>query len=101
MTDLVGYIYSGLIFTGGAIGYFKAGSTASLLAGTIFSAAAGLGAYLASNNPKNVVFALLVAVVLLMVMGSRFSKSGKFMPAGLISFLSLLMIIRYGLRLIQ
>lgn len=106
MTDVLGYAYGLTVFTGGAIGYMKgkkrksiscwiwicnnnmfytykqAGSTASLLAGTIFGLLAALGAY-----TQNVKLSLIVSLVLLYVMGSRFYRGGKFMPAGLVSIL--------------
>ncbi|ORY98737.1 transmembrane protein 14C-like protein [Syncephalastrum racemosum] len=101
MTDYLGYAYSALILAGGLVGYFKAGSTASLVSGTVFSLAAAGGAVQVSNNPRNVTFALIVSVALLISMGIRFNKTGKFMPAGLVSLLSLLMALRYGSRLVQ
>ncbi|KAI9488749.1 transmembrane protein 14C-like protein [Zychaea mexicana] len=101
MTDYLGYGYSALILVGGAVGYFKAGSLASLISGAVFGLAAGAASYQVSNNPKNVVFALVVSVLLLISMGIRFNKTGKFMPAGLITVLSLLMSLRYGSRLLQ
>ena len=42
-----------------------AGSTASLVSGTVFGLAAGFGSYQVSNNPKNVVFALGNEIALL------------------------------------
>ncbi|KAL0089275.1 transmembrane protein 14C-like protein [Phycomyces blakesleeanus] len=101
MTDIYGYCYSTLIVLGGFMGYMKAGSQMSLLAGIIFGAAAGVGAYKASQEPGSVIIGLGVSLVLLLVMGLRFSKSGKFMPAGLVTLLSVLMVIRYGSRLIK
>ena len=41
---------------------------------------------------------LVTASVLLTVMGFRFYSSGKFMPAGLIAALSLLQVVRLGVR---
>ncbi|KAG0942418.1 hypothetical protein G6F61_005015 [Rhizopus arrhizus] len=77
-----------------------AGSTSSLLAGLIFGALAALGAYQVSQDSKNVTLALVVSLLLLVVMGTRFYKGRKWMPAGLVSLLSLLMVIRYASRLI-
>ncbi|RUS30061.1 transmembrane protein 14C-like protein [Jimgerdemannia flammicorona] len=87
MADFVGYAYAVVVFLGGLIGYVKAGSVASLASGAAFGVAAAYGAKLVSTNPKNVTLALAVSVALLLVMGFRFSKSGKFMPAGLVSLL--------------
>lgn len=59
----------------------------SLLAGVVFGSLAGLGAYQVSNDPKNVTLPLIVSLLLLIVMGSRFYRGRKFMPAGLVSLL--------------
>ncbi|ORX55096.1 transmembrane protein 14C-like protein [Hesseltinella vesiculosa] len=87
MTDYLGYVYSLIIFAGGIVGYAKAGSVASLVASTTFGSLSGYGAFLVSRDPRNVGFSIGVSLILLMVMGIRFSKSGKFMPAGLVSLL--------------
>ncbi|KAI8074900.1 transmembrane protein 14C-like protein [Gongronella butleri] len=100
MTDYLGYLYSLLVFSGGIVGYVKAGSVASLVASTTFGSLSAYGAYLVSRDPRNVAFSFVVCLALLIVMGVRFSKSGKFMPAGLVSVLSLVMVARYGLRLV-
>ncbi|KAJ9062045.1 Transmembrane protein 14C, variant 2 [Entomophthora muscae] len=65
----------------------------------MFGVLLGYGASRVSQNPKDVYLSLGLSVVLLVVMGSRFIKSGKFMPAGLISAVSLVMFGRYLLRL--
>ncbi|ORZ20395.1 transmembrane protein 14C-like protein [Absidia repens] len=101
MTDYLGYIYSLLVFSGGVVGYVKAGSVISLAASSTFGLAGAYGATLVSRDPKNVLFSLVVSLILLLIMGSRFSKSGKFMPAGLVSLLSLIMAARYGYRYLQ
>ncbi|KAL1930877.1 hypothetical protein VTP01DRAFT_10014 [Rhizomucor pusillus] len=87
MTDYLGYAYGALVFVGGAVGYLKAGSVASMASGSVFGLAAVAGAYQVSNNPKNVLFALVVSMILLVTMGFRYYNSGKFMPAGLVTLL--------------
>jgi uncharacterized membrane protein (UPF0136 family) len=54
-----------------------------------------------SQNPRNIHVALISSGVLLTVMGLRFYKTGKLMPAGLIAGLSLLQVARLGMRINQ
>ncbi|CAO3699663.1 unnamed protein product [Rhizopus stolonifer] len=100
MTDVLGYSYSAIVFAGGLVGFLKAGSLPSLLAGSIFGILAAFGAYQVSQDPKNVTLALVVSFILLLVMGKRFYNGRKFMPAGLVSILSILMVLRYATRLL-
>ncbi|RCH80094.1 Transmembrane protein 14C [Rhizopus stolonifer] len=83
MTDTLGYAYGLTVVTGGVVGYVKAGSVASLAAGGVFGGLAIAGAYQVSQNPRNVLLSLIVSLTLLFVMGSRFYRGRKFMPAGL------------------
>uniref|UniRef100_A0A3B5KIB1 Transmembrane protein 14C n=1 Tax=Takifugu rubripes TaxID=31033 RepID=A0A3B5KIB1_TAKRU len=52
--DWVGFTYAVLVTSGGLLGYVKAGSVASLAAGLLFGLFAALGAYMMSQNPKNI-----------------------------------------------
>ncbi|XP_061587012.1 transmembrane protein 14C-like [Cololabis saira] len=90
--DWSGLCYAALLAAGGVMGYVKAGSVTSLAAGLLFGLLAAVGAYLASQNPKNVWLSLGTAGTLLVVMGLRFLSSWKFMPAGLMALLSGLMV---------
>ncbi|RKP06259.1 transmembrane proteins 14C-domain-containing protein [Thamnocephalis sphaerospora] len=74
------------------------GSVASLASGVIFGSLMSWAAVRTSRNPADAYLALGLSVTLFLVMGSRFLKSGKVMPAGLVSVLSLIMAIRYGQR---
>lgn len=64
------------------IRYIAAGSTMSLLAGAIFGFLAAYGAYLDTK-----ILALINSLLLLSVMGPRFYRGRKFMPAGLVTLL--------------
>ncbi|KAK5889383.1 hypothetical protein CesoFtcFv8_015392 [Champsocephalus esox] len=92
--DWIGFIYAALVTTGGLIGYFKAGSGASLSAGLLFGLLAAVGAFLASQNPKHVWLSLGTSGTLAVVMGLRFLNSWKFMPAGLMTLASGLMLVK-------
>jgi uncharacterized membrane protein (UPF0136 family) len=80
MANTVLWIYIVLLLVGGLIGFYKAGSKASLIASVAFAAALILCAL-------NVIFQAYVAdlllVALLIVFALRLSKTKKFMPSGL------------------
>ncbi|XP_055509444.1 transmembrane protein 14C-like [Leucoraja erinacea] len=98
-TDWPGFGYAALVAAGGLLGYVKAGSVPSLAAGLLFGTAAGIGAYQITQNPKNVWLSLVVSGTLTGIMGMRFYNSRKFMPAGLVAGLSILMVGRLGLKM--
>ncbi|XP_031374680.1 protein FATTY ACID EXPORT 7-like [Punica granatum] len=84
--------YAALVAVGGVMGYLKSGSQKSLAAGGV---SAALLYYVYSQLPSRPVFAssigLGISAALLVVMGSRFKKSGKVFPAGVVSLVSLVM----------
>ncbi|KAI9298163.1 TMEM14-domain-containing protein [Neoconidiobolus thromboides FSU 785] len=99
--DYLGYAYAAIVAIGGSIGYIKAGSVPSLSMGLTFGGLLAYAANRVSKNQNDVYLSLALSLILLVVMGLRFSNSGKFMPAGLISALSLLMSIKYSLPLLK
>ncbi|XP_031490932.1 protein FATTY ACID EXPORT 2, chloroplastic-like [Nymphaea colorata] len=84
--------YAALVGAGGVAGFLKRGSKTSLAAGGV---SALLLFYVYTQLPTNPVFAssvgLGVSAALLGVMGSRFKKSGKMFPAGVVSIVSFIM----------
>lgn len=84
--------YAALVGIGGAMGYLKGGSQKSLIAGGL---SASVLYYVYTLLPSNPVLAssigLVLSASLLGVMGSRFKRSGKIFPAGVVSFTSLVM----------
>ncbi|XP_064617138.1 transmembrane protein 14C-like [Liolophura sinensis] len=101
MADIISIVYASVVAIGGIIGYVKAGSSMSLAMGLSCGGLMGIGAYQTSVDPRNIWLSLAVSALLTCVMGYRFSNSGKFMPAGLVASLSILMLIRFGSRLLQ
>ncbi|XP_027532085.1 uncharacterized protein LOC113964278 [Neopelma chrysocephalum] len=99
--DWFGFGYAALVTSGGLIGYVKAGSVPSLAAGLFFGGLAGLGAYQLSQNPNNIWLSLITSGTLSAIMGTRFYNSRKFMPAGLIAGVSLLMVGRLALKMLE
>lgn len=87
----------------GIIGYVKAQSTPSLIAGLVFGVILAVGAYLNSEKlfaHPNSYLLLVTCIILGVAMGYRFYKTQKFMPAGLITLLSAAMAIRFIVELI-
>jgi uncharacterized membrane protein (UPF0136 family) len=96
--DVVSAGYATLVAAGGLIGYLKAGSIPSLVAGLGFGSVLGVGAYMTSVDPDNYYLTMGTSAILGSFMGYRFLNSGKFMPAGLITLLSIGMIARFSVR---
>jgi len=96
--DVYSAIYAGTVLAGGVIGYAKAGSKPSLIAGITFGSLLGIGTYMTSVNINNYHLTLGTSAVLAGVMAKRSISSGKFMPAGLISALSTAMVLRCAYR---
>jgi uncharacterized membrane protein (UPF0136 family) len=87
-------IYAVLLAAGGFVGYSKAGSKPSLYAGVASAAATCLALALSFQNVGlGMALACLVAVLLAGFFGYRFAaKTRKFMPAGLLAVVSLIVL---------
>jgi uncharacterized membrane protein (UPF0136 family) len=87
-------IFGLLTIVGGVIGYAKAGSTISIIAGSISGILLLLAAFLL---PGNLAVGLALAAVVSILLAGRFVpafiKTGHLMPAGLMSVLSVIGII--------
>ncbi|MEY2497105.1 MAG: hypothetical protein QOD12_661 [Verrucomicrobiota bacterium] len=87
-------IFGLLTIVGGVIGFVKAGSTASIIAGSISGILLLVAAFLL---PQNLTAGLILAVVISILLAGRFVpaflKTGQAMPAGLMSVLSVLGVI--------
>ncbi|XP_029305612.1 transmembrane protein 14A [Cottoperca gobio] len=97
--DWIGFCYALAIAFGGYMGYTRKGSVMSLMAGIVFGGLSAYGAYNVSADPKDIKVSLLTSGVLSLVMGMRYKRSGKLLPAGIMSGLSLLMVFRLLLLL--
>ncbi len=87
-------IFGLLTIVGGVIGYVRAGSMASIIAGSISGILLLVAAFLL---PGNVVAGLAIAAVVSVLLAGRFvpafMKTGGFMPAGMMSILSVIGIV--------
>lgn len=98
--DLIGFGYAALVTIGSVLGYKRRGGVPSLIAGLSVGLLAGYGAYRVSNDKRDVKVSLFTAFFLATIMGVRFKRSKKVMPAGLVAGLSLMMILRLVLLLL-
>jgi uncharacterized membrane protein (UPF0136 family) len=99
-TAAVAIIYGLLVLAGGLMGYRKARSTPSLMAGLSFGIALVVsGFYVWHGERMGLKAALALSSALLIVMGIRFAKTKKFMPSGLVTILSLAALIVFALAL--
>lgn len=85
--------YGILILVGGVIGHLVAGSRASLIAGTLSGVLVLLSAWaIYKNKIWGKSTALILAILLDAFFTYRWMVTQKFMPAGMMSILSLLLI---------
>lgn len=87
---IVSLIYAVLLFVGGIIGFLKAGSPMSLIAG--ISSCILILAFLFVGKTKTELGYILISsisFILLIFFVFRFFKTHSFMPSGLMSILSL------------
>ncbi len=84
-------IYGILTIVGGLIGYLKAGSVISVVSGGIAGLLLLLAAWLLTTNQlAGLLIALIVSLLLAGRFVPKFISTGKIMPAGLMSLLSVL-----------
>jgi uncharacterized membrane protein (UPF0136 family) len=87
-------VFGLLTIVGGVMGYLKAGSTASLIAGSISGILLLVAAFLL---PNSLALGLALAAVVSIALAGRFipafMKTGQVMPAGLMAVLSVIGII--------
>lgn len=84
-------IYGILLIVGGVMGKVKGNSSASLVAGTLAGVAALIGFWKSLDDPMTgFMIGAMVGLMLTGIFISRFVRSRKFMPAGLILIMSLI-----------
>jgi uncharacterized membrane protein (UPF0136 family) len=87
-------LYALLLAAGGLIGYFKAGSRASLIAGMSSALAALLALCLWTRSSSlGIALGLILSIVLFVLFAYRYAvKTRKFMPNGLLAVVSLIVL---------
>jgi uncharacterized membrane protein (UPF0136 family) len=87
-------IFGLLTIAGGIIGYVKAGSTASIIAGSIAGVLLLVGAWLIPQNQiAGLALSAIISVLLLGYFVPKFMRTHAVMPAGMMSILSVIGIV--------
>ena len=94
VTRLYFFIFGALTIIGGIIGYVKAGSLPSIIAGAVTGVLLLIaGSLLSSHRLIGLATAFVVSVLLAAQFVPKFIRTGKLMPAGLMSILSVIGIV--------
>jgi uncharacterized membrane protein (UPF0136 family) len=87
-------VFGALTIIGGIAGYIKAGSVASIIAGSITGVLLLVAAFLLpEHRTVGLATALVVALLLAAQFAPKFLRTGRVMPAGMMSILSVIGII--------
>jgi len=82
--------YAALVLAGGVMGYAKAGSKPSLIAGAASAAVLLLAWGWSRSSVGGLWLGAVVALALCVVFGLRVKKTGKMMPSGMMLAISVL-----------
>jgi uncharacterized membrane protein (UPF0136 family) len=87
-------VFGALTIAGGIVGYVKAGSVASIIAGSITGVLLLVAAFLLPEHRTiGLATALIVSLLLAAQFAPKFLRTGRVMPAGMMSILSVIGII--------
>jgi len=87
-------VFGALTIIGGIIGYVKAGSTASIIAGAIAGILLFIAGWILPNNRTvGLAIAFIVSLLLATQFVPKLIRTAKMMPAGLMSILSVVGIV--------
>jgi len=91
LTRIFYFIFATLVMVGGVIGFIKAKSKASLIAGVVAGALLDLAGILLTPHPElGLGIGVAVTILLLGRFAPAFFRTRKFMPAGMILLLGLI-----------
>ena len=83
-------VYGIVLIVGGVMGQVKSGSTVSLVAGGICGLASLVALWVSLSDPaQGFLIGAMLALLLTGIFLSRFFRSRKFMPAGMVLLLSI------------
>jgi len=90
-TKLYFLVFGALTIVGGIIGYVKAGSLPSIIAGAITGVLLLVAGFLLpEHRAAGIATAFVVSFVLAAQFVPKFIRTGKMMPAGMVSILSVI-----------
>jgi uncharacterized membrane protein (UPF0136 family) len=93
-TKIYFIIFGVLTIAGGIVGYVKAGSIASVIAGSITGVLLLVGAFLLpEHRGAGLATALVISLLLAAQFVPKFLQTGRVMPAGIMSILSVIAVI--------
>lgn len=93
-TAITTFVYSLILFIGGLVGYYKAGSIASIIMGTISAVLILIcGIAMIKNSVLGYFSAAGLALLLTVFFTYRFYATEKFFPAGIMAIVSFIVII--------
>ena len=87
-------VFGALTIAGGVVGYVKAGSVASIIAGSVTGILLLVAAFLLPEHRAiGLATALVVSLLLAAQFVPKFIRTGRVMPAGMMSILSVIGVI--------
>lgn len=90
-TKIYFIVFAVLTILGGLVGYLKAGSVISIVAGSISGILLLIAAWLLPEHVQGgLILGFLVSLLLAAQFVPKFFRTGKFMPPGLMSLLSII-----------
>ena len=94
VTKIYFILFGVLTIAGGIIGYVKAGSVASIIAGSITGVLLLVAAFLLpEHRTAGLATALVISLLLAVQFVPKFLQTGRAMPAGMMSILSVIGIV--------
>jgi len=88
------FVFGILTIAGGVVGYIKAGSVASIIAGSITGVLLLIAAFLLpEHRAAGLATALIISLLLAAQFVPKFIRTGRAMPAGMMSILSVIGIV--------
>ena len=96
------WVYGALVIIGGVMGFVKAKSKASLISGLAFGTLLLLCGYAMSEGRRwGLQAGLGISIALAVIMGRRYFATKKFMPAGLVAGMSVVVAVLLGMELFR